>query len=144
MALGISSGMAHAHVKNVMHCNISCRKLFLFPGWCVKVGGFGSAAVDVDLSRGNIVEEIHYEVPLRGRAFDRRPSLKQELFALGSAIYEIMAWEMPFEELETDDVEKKYAAEEFPDVTRLLVGDIIRDCWAEKFETSRHVEKAIR
>ena len=35
---------------------------------------------------------------------------------------------MPFEDLETDDVEKKYATGEFPDVTRLLVGDIIRDC----------------
>ncbi|KAH6670819.1 hypothetical protein B0J14DRAFT_702839 [Halenospora varia] len=64
------------------------------------------------------------------------------LFALESAIYEIMAWEMPFEDLETDDVEKKYAAEKFPDVTRLLAGDIIRDCWAEKFDTSRDVEEA--
>jgi serine/threonine protein kinase len=58
MALGISSGMAHAHAKNVMHCDISCRNLFLFPGWCVKVGDFGSAAVDGDPSRANIVEEI--------------------------------------------------------------------------------------
>jgi hypothetical protein len=55
-----------------------------------------------------------------------------------------MAWKMPFEDLETDDVEKRYAAEEFPDVTRLLAGDIIRDCWAEKFDTSRDVEEAIR
>jgi serine/threonine protein kinase len=146
MALGISSGMAHAHAKNVMHQHrdISCRNLFLFPGWCVKVGDFGSAAVDGDPSRANIVEEIRYELPLRGRAFEHRPSIKRELFALGSAIYEIMAWEMPFEALETDDVEKKYAAEEFPDVTRLLAGDIIRDCWAEKFDTSRDVEEAIR
>lgn len=144
MALGISSGMAHVHAKNVMHCDISCRNLFLFPGWCVKVGDFGSAAVDGDPSRANIVEEIRYELPLRGRAFEHRPSIKRELFALGSAIYEIMAWEMPFEDLETDDVEKKYAAEVFPDVTRLLAGDVIRDCWTEKFDTSRDVEEAIR
>jgi hypothetical protein len=51
---------------------------------------------------------------------------------------------MPFEDLETDDVEKKYATEVFPDVTRLLAGDIIRDCWTEKFDTSRDVEEAIR
>jgi serine/threonine protein kinase len=144
MALGISSGMAHVHAKNVMHCDISCRNLFLFPGWCVKIGDFGSAAVDGDPSRANIVEEIRYELPLRGRAFENRPSIKRELFALGSAIYEIMAWEMPFEDLETDDVEKKYATEVFPDVTRLLAGDIIRDCWTEKFDTSRDVEEAIR
>ena len=105
---------------------------------------FGSAAVDGDPSKANIVKEIRYKLPLRGRAFEHRPSIKRELFALGSAIYEIMAWEMPFEDLETDHVEKKYAAEEFPDVTRILAGDIIRDCWAKKFDTSRDVEEAIR
>jgi len=39
----------------------------------------------------DIVEEIRYELPLRGRAFGERPYVKRELFALGSAIYEIIA-----------------------------------------------------
>ncbi len=144
MALGASSGMAHAHTKNVMHCDISCRNLFLFPNWCVKVGDFGSAIVGGETSGANIVVEIRYELPLRGRAFDDRPFIKRELFALGSSIYEITAWEMPFEDLKTDDVEKKYAAEEFPDVSRQLAGEIIRDCWAEKFNTAGDVEEAMR
>jgi hypothetical protein len=55
-----------------------------------------------------------------------------------------MAWEMPFEELKTNEVEKKYAAEEFPDIARLLAGDIIHDCWAEEFESARDVEEALR
>lgn len=55
-----------------------------------------------------------------------------------------MAWEMPFEELGTDDVEKKYVAEEFPDVTCVLAGDIIRDCWDEKFDTAEDIEGAIK
>lgn len=54
-----------------------------------------------------------------------------------------MAWEMPFEDLETDDIEKRFNAEEFPDVTRLLAGDIIRDYWAEKSDTT-DVEEAMR
>jgi len=144
MALGVSNGMAHVHAKNVTHCDISCRNLFLFPDWCVKVGDFGSAIVDGDSSEANIVEEIRYELPLRGRAFEDRPSIKRELFALGSAIYEIMAWGMPFEDLNTDDIEQKYAAEEFPDVTRLLAGDIIHKCWTEKFDTAKDVEEAIK
>ncbi|KAH8593169.1 hypothetical protein B0O99DRAFT_628284 [Bisporella sp. PMI_857] len=38
VALGVSGRLAHAHVKNVIHCDISCRNLFLFPNWCAKVG----------------------------------------------------------------------------------------------------------
>ncbi|KAH6714571.1 kinase-like domain-containing protein [Leptodontidium sp. MPI-SDFR-AT-0119] len=143
MALGVSSGIAHMHSRNIIHCDISCRNLLLFPDWRVKVGDFGSAR-DGNPSENNIVEEIRYELPLRGRAFEDRPYIKRELFALGSAIYEIMAWEMPFEELGTDDVEKKYAAEEFPDVTCVLAGDIIRDCWDEKFDTAEDIEGAIQ
>ncbi|PVH71959.1 kinase-like protein [Cadophora sp. DSE1049] len=143
MALGVSSRIAHMHSKNIIHCDISCRNLLLFPDWRVKVGDFGSVR-DGNPSENNIVEEIRYELPLRGRVFEDRPYIKRELFALGSAIYEIMAWKMPFEELGTDDVEKKYAAEEFPDVTCVLAGDIIRDCWDEKFETAKDIEGAIK
>jgi serine/threonine protein kinase len=144
MVLGVVSGITHVHSKNIIHCDISWRNLLLFPDWRVKFGDFGSAIVDGNPSANNIVEEIRYELPLRGRVFEDRPYIKRELFALGSAIYEIMAWEMPFEELGTDDVEKKYAAEEFPDVTCVLAGDIIRDCWDEKFETAEDIEGAIR
>jgi len=144
MALGVSSAIAHMHSKNIIHCDISCRNLLLFPGWRVKVGDFGSAIIDGNASENNIVEEIRYELPLRGRVFEDRPYIKRELFALGSAIYEIMAWEMFFEELGTDDVEVKYAAEEFPDVTFVLAGDIIRDCWDEKFKTAEDIERAIK
>ncbi|KAI9737702.1 MAG: hypothetical protein M1818_005706 [Claussenomyces sp. TS43310] len=143
MALGVSSGIAHAHSKNVLHCDISCRNLFLFPDWYVEVGDFGSAVVGTNSPTNDIVEEIRYELPLRGRAFEDRPFMKRELFALGSAIYEIMAWQMPFEDLGTEDIEKKYAAEEFPDVTHLVAGDVIRECWDERFDTARDVEKAI-
>ncbi len=152
LALGVLSGTAHVHSKNIIHCDISCRNLLLFPDLSVKVCDFGSAKVDgnlyqnnnVNLYENNIVEEIRYELPLRGRSFEDRPYIKRELFALGSAIYEIIAWEMPFEELGTDDVQKKYAAEEFPNLTGILAGDIIRDCWDEKFETAEVIERAMK
>ncbi|KAH7312806.1 kinase-like domain-containing protein [Rhexocercosporidium sp. MPI-PUGE-AT-0058] len=118
MALGASSGIAYMHSKNIIHCDINCRNLLLFPNWVVKVGNFASAR-DGNPSENNIVEEIRYKLPLRGR-------------------------EMSFKELGTDDVEKRYAAEEFPDVTCVLAGDIIRDYWDEKFETAEDIEGAIK
>ena len=143
MALGISRGVAYMHAKNVIHCDISCRNLFLFPNWCVKVGDFGSSILDGTLPIHDIVEEIRYELPLRGRDFMERPCDKRELFALGSAIYEVMAWKEPFEGLEDDDVEKKYAAEDFPDITSLFAGDVVHACWKVKFDTASEVEDAL-
>ncbi len=143
MALGVTSGLIRIHTKNVVHCDISCRNLFLFSKCCVKIGDLGSAILDGILPQDDIVEEIRYELPLRGRAFEERSYVKRGLSALGSASYEIMSWKMPFEELDDDGVEKMYAAERFPDVTRLFAGDVIRDCWNEKFDTANEVEVAL-
>jgi len=52
-----------------------------------------------------------------------------------------MSWKTSFEELD-DDVERMYATEKFLDVTHLLAGNVIRDCWDEKFDTSKDVETA--
>jgi hypothetical protein len=43
-----------------------------------------------------------------------------------------------------EQVRKKYANEEFLDTDRLLVGDVIRVCWNEKFEAAANVEIALR
>lgn len=144
MALCVSSGVAYVHSKHVIHCDISCRNLFLFPGWCVKVGDFGCAIVNESPSSGHFIEEIRYELPLRGGYFDERPYIKRELFALGSAIYEIMAWKLLFEDLKTDEIERKCASKEYTDVSGLLAGDIIRDCWNEQFDTAIDVDNALR
>ncbi|KAI9747052.1 MAG: hypothetical protein M4579_007535 [Chaenotheca gracillima] len=143
MALGVASGMAHSHAKNVIHCDMSCRNLFLFPNHLVKIGDFGSAMVDGEICEGAFCEESRYELPRRGREFEDRPYLKRELFALGSAIYEILAWERPFDGLDDDDVEKRFAAEEFPGVSHLVGGNIIRNCWNENFENAKDVEDAL-
>ncbi|KFY30748.1 hypothetical protein V493_01694 [Pseudogymnoascus sp. VKM F-4281 (FW-2241)] len=143
MSIAVSRGIAHAHSKDITHGDLSCCNLLLFPGWFVKVGDFGSASVVGVTSKDDFVEEIRYELPLRGRNFEDRPRIKRDLFALGSAMYEIMTWGKPFEDLGTDDIENKYSAEEFPDVTHLSTGDIIRRCWDEDFPRAEDVADAL-
>jgi serine/threonine protein kinase len=142
MAVQISCGMAHIHSKNVFHCDFSCRNIFVFDDWLVKIGDFGGSKIDNQEPLG--AEEVRYELPLRGRVWQARDYTKRELFALGCAIYEIMAWKMPFAEMTEAQTEKNYADEVFPDTDGLLVGDIIRACWNEEFETARDVERALR
>jgi hypothetical protein len=69
---------------------------------------------------------------------------KWEIFTLGCSIYEIIAWKAPFTKLTEEQIKEKYANEEFPETEGLLVGDVIRACWNEKFETAVDVEIALR
>jgi hypothetical protein len=72
---------------SVVHCDISCRNIFVFPDLLAKIGDFRASKIDEEPLD---VVEIRYELSLRGRKWENRPFIKRELFALGSVIYEIM------------------------------------------------------
>ena len=84
-------------------------------------------------------EEAQYELLCRGRDFHNRPVRKRELFALGSAIYEITAWKRPYQDKDNAEIAKLYERGEFPRVAGILVGDGILGCWMEKYETADNV-----
>lgn len=56
-----------------------------------------------------------------------------------------MVWKMLFAEMTEGQTEKTYASEVlFPDVDGLLVGDGIRACWSEEFETTKGSGKSLK
>ncbi|KAL2259194.1 hypothetical protein VTK26DRAFT_7227 [Humicola hyalothermophila] len=83
--------------------------------------------------------ETRYHLPARGRAYDEVPIMKRELFSLGSAIYEITAWERPFPDLEDNEVDTRYARDEFPSLGGNVAGHIIQNCWREIYATAQEV-----
>jgi serine/threonine protein kinase len=136
-AVDLAAALVHIHSKRVYHCDFSCRNVFLTKDDVVKIGDFGGAGLDGNESQG--VEESRYDLPLRGREWEERPYYKRDLFALGSALYEIMAWNKPFPELVDHEVENRFARDEFPDVSNIGCGDIIQKCWQEKYESAEQV-----
>ncbi len=145
MALDTASGLSHIHARGVQHCDMSCRNLFLFENYCVKIGDFGGSLIEGQGDpKGAVCEEAAYELPLRGRDFWDRPARKRELFALGSAIYEIMAWTLLCEGLDDDEIEERYAEEKFPSLEGIPASDIIEMCWYEKYESVDEVVEALQ
>jgi serine/threonine protein kinase len=142
MAIQIAYGMAHVHSKNVFQCDFSCRNVFVFENWLLKIGDFGGSKIDDQ--EPLVGEETRYQLPLRGRDSEAVDYTKTEIFALGCGIYEIMAWKAPFPGMKEEQISEKYAREEFPGTDGLLVGDIIRACWNEEFEAAADVEIALR
>ncbi|KAF1913477.1 kinase-like domain-containing protein, partial [Ampelomyces quisqualis] len=141
-ATDVAAGLAHVHSKGVFHCDLSCRNVLLTEQSVVKVCDFGGAGLDENESDG--VEEPRYELPLRGREWEARPYIKRDLFALGSLVYELMAWKKPFVELSDGEVEKRFHRDEFPVVSNLLCADIIQKCWNEEYERAEDVMLALQ
>ncbi|KAI0113685.1 kinase-like protein [Nemania sp. FL0031] len=139
MALDIVTGLDYIHSKGVQYCDMSCRNLFLFDGYRVKLGDFGASLLEGHEFKPTFCEETQYELPLRGREFNDRPPIKRELFALGSAIYEVTMWKRPFQGIPDEEVEARYAREEFPPLVGNLAGPIIRKCWNEEFDNTKEV-----
>lgn len=55
-----------------------------------------------------------------------------------------MAWRLPFEKLDGDEVEARYAPEGFPSLRNIDVGPIMENCWKESYEDADIVVGALR
>ncbi|OAA64209.1 Protein kinase-like domain protein [Niveomyces insectorum RCEF 264] len=143
MCVDISGGLSYIHSKKIQHCDLSCRNFLLFPKLRVKIGDFGGAMIEGHNFRPNVCEESHYELPCRGRKFNERPPIKRELFALGCAIYEVVAWKKPFGELEDEEVEARYDREEFPSLLGIKASHVIWNCWNERYDSAEQVMDAL-
>lgn len=72
--------------------------------------------------------------------------MKRELFALGSCLYEIMAWTRPFQGLRDSEVTKRYEGGEFPslDSISVTVAQAIWNCWHEAYDCADQVVESLK
>ncbi|KAJ4177212.1 hypothetical protein NW759_017453 [Fusarium solani] len=116
----------------------------LFDNFQVKLGDFGAALIEGRDFPETFCEEAQYELPLQGREFESRPARKKELFALGSAIYQITTWQRPWEDQTDDEVYARYGRGEFPEVGDNVAGSIITSCWGEKYDDAAEVVRDLK
>ncbi|KAI0104208.1 kinase-like protein [Nemania sp. FL0031] len=120
-----------------------CRNPMVFDGYCVKFGDFGGSIIRGRESSfpETVAEEPRYELPCRGREMRKLPTVKRELFALGTCMYEIMAWMRSFHELPSHEVGGRYERSEFPSLDNIpvVVAQAIRNCWHEIYDCVEEV-----
>lgn len=145
MCLDFATGLAYIHAKGVWHSDITCRNLFLFADFRVKIGDFGGSLIEGQSDWApSVCEEPDYELPGRGREFQDRPRIARELFALGTGMYEIMAWRRLFPRVRDDRIVELLAEEQFPSTSGLVIGGAIEKCWNEQYESARQVVRDIK
>ena len=67
-----------------------------------------------------------------------------DLFALGSTLYEVFQGTSPYEEIPSDQVEECFKRKEFPNVSTIPYGQIIKQCWLSQVDSAEHVQAFMR
>ena len=62
---------------------------------------------------------------------------------LGPLIYFIMTGSYPYEDVFSDEVEKLYDVQQFPDVSSIVCGAIVMQCWRRQVDSAQVIHDCI-
>lgn len=138
-AYQISQAVSLLHSNGIIHCDIKPRNLLLDATLNIKIIDFSGSSLDG--SKPASGEGTRFYLP---RHWRDQPTVATDLFALGSTLYEVFQGTSPYEEVPSDQVEKLFKRKEFPDVSAIPCGQIIKQCWLTQVYSTEHVQAFIR
>ncbi|KAH6721164.1 spindle assembly checkpoint kinase [Leptodontidium sp. MPI-SDFR-AT-0119] len=135
-----AEGLQLLHAANVIHCDVEPKNFLLDADLSLKIADFSGSSLDG--SNASACAGTRFLPP----SFDWRspPTIQNDLFGLGSTIYTIMTGRYPFQEVSSREVERLYAAQDFPDVTHTLCGAAIQRCWLFEIGSAQEVYNLIK
>ncbi|KAJ0162037.1 Cytoplasmic tyrosine-protein kinase BMX [Colletotrichum tanaceti] len=130
-----AEGVQLLHSANVIHCDVGPRNFLVGGDLGLRIADFSGSSLDG--SRASACPGIRFTRP----GFDWRtaPRVQDDIFSLGSTIYTLIMGQEPFRELDSDEVETRYAAHTFPDVTDQPCSDIVQACWEGSISSAQEV-----
>jgi serine/threonine protein kinase len=143
----IAEGLEYIHQKGVIHCDVGSPNILIKDNSDVVLCDFDAASID-----GIKKTETMYESRCNRREIECLNSpddffsfnVKDDLFALGSVLYEISTGSRPHEDesypaLYDNKIARFYAADIFPDLSGLKMAHIINKCWKAGYESASEV-----
>lgn len=135
----MAEGMGMLHSASIVHCDFSPRNMLLDENLELKVADFG--CVSMEGSKSSAGGSVRFYPP---RVLSReRMEIDDDLFALGSSIFEVLTGKPPYVDLETGSIQNLYNLQQFPDLAGLGMSDIIRDCWLFQAQSAREVQQRV-
>jgi serine/threonine protein kinase len=120
-----AEGSAALQSIGVIHCDISPRNFLLDRDLNLRISDFGGASLSG--SAPTAVAQTRFRHPQFD--WDAPPTVGDDIFSLGLLIHFVMIGSYPYADRDSDEVEKLYTSQHFPDVTHLTRGSIICQCW---------------
>jgi serine/threonine protein kinase len=133
-----AQAVSFVHSRGIIHCDIHPNNFLLDNQLDLRLCDFsGSLFGDLD---GQAMESTRFFLP---RDPLTKPTERTDLFALASTFYYFMCGREPYEDLSDDDVTARYVRGEFPDVTTVSYGRIIKACWTGAVSNAQELEEAL-
>lgn len=134
-SLQTAEGQAYLHSRGVLQADISGGNLLLNKNNDIVLCDFAGSSIDG--CHSTVSHGTRFERPYRN--WDLPPTIADELFALGSMIYEIWTTTQPYEDEEETVVTQNFREGRFPHVGHLRVGSIILGCWRGSYDMASQV-----
>jgi serine/threonine protein kinase len=134
----LAEAVEYIHTKQVFHCDISLRNCFVTDKCDLRLGDFQGRyrAPDGTVYDGNSWEGAKACLPRDPARVDHH----SDLFAVGSAIYEIMTGHEPYEHLHSiddlEEIEALFENRKFPRTDHILAHNVIESCWRQRYDST--------
>lgn len=86
------AGLAHAHEKKIIHCDIKPENYILFPGNRLKLADFGFAKISLRTLKASGSGTIDYIAPEQAMG---RPKFQSDVFSIGLVLYRLLSGKLP-------------------------------------------------
>lgn len=149
LAVQFAEGVAHIHQRGVVWGDLSARNALLFDKWRLKLGDFADSDLVNNYPHNWYGCEVRYCPPGSDKPQCHSiGTMNREIFALGTAIYEIVEWRVPYgpeAEVSDDEVIAALVDGKRPPLTNdNPAGAIIRRCWGFMYESSLQVVDSLK
>ena len=149
LAAQFAEGVAHLHRPGIVWGDLSTRNTLLFDKWRIKLCDFADSDTLANYPSDWSGCEVRYCPPGLDRPHCHDVgTLKREIFALGTAIYEITEWTVPYgpeTEVSEDQVMAALRDFEWPQMSNDNPAcSIIRGCWEYAYGQSQQIVESLR
>ena len=130
--LEVCEGISFLHSEGIVHGDIGCQNTLIDRDGHAKICDFaGSKTRDED---SWICYQVRSQHP---KYIGKQPNYKTELFALGSALFEIETLRQPYEKLPDSVVQMRFEQGKYPlnEIGRPRVREVVERCWKGKYST---------
>jgi serine/threonine protein kinase len=127
----IARAFKHIHSQGILQVDIATYNMLLDEENNVKLSDFAGSSIDG--LEPAMCASIYAEHPLH---ISIQPSIHSELFAVGSAFYEIEALFEPYHDKDFNEIESLFMADQYPETSGLILGNIIRKCWLRQYKNA--------
>ena len=139
-ALQMAQGLEHLHANSILQVDLGCHNILLDRHGSLKYCDFAGSSIDGSAPTVQPGKRSQYPTDDPHEPH----TIKHELFAMGSALYELSTTFEPYSDMNNATVATLFAARRFPDTTHLLLGNVIQRCWHGCYGAAAEITRDVK